>query len=131
MLSRRTLITLTGSVLTLAALAASPALAEEKFTPEALAAAQKAGKPILVEVAAPWCPTCKAQEPILNKLTTSDKFKSFVRLKVDFDSQKPDLKLLNARTQSTLIVYKGETEVGRSVGDTNEASVEALLAKAI
>ena len=86
---------------------------------------------MLVEVAAPWCPTCKAQRPIIDKLAATDKFKGFVLLTVDFDTQKDTLRKLNARSQSTLIVYKGATEVGRSVGDTNPASVEALLAKAL
>jgi hypothetical protein len=33
--------------------------------------------------------------------------------------------------ESTLIVYKGKTEVGRSTGDTDMMSIEALLDKAI
>lgn len=59
----------------LGALAAAPLLfgtaanaAEAVFTPEAFAAAQKAGKPILVHVTAPWCTVCAAQKPILAKL---------------------------------------------------------------
>ena len=117
--------------LSLALAAPAVALQGSKFAPAALADAQKAGKAILVEVSAPWCPTCKAQAPILGKLLTTDKYKGFVKLDVDFDSQKADLKQLNARQQSTLIVYKGDKEVGRSVGDTNPASIEALLAKAL
>ena len=107
------------------------ALQSSKFTSAALAEAQKAGKPILVEISAPWCPTCKAQKPILSRLLSSDKFKAFVALDMDFDSQKDDLKALKAQTQSTLIVYKGDKEVGRSAGDTDAASIEALLAKAL
>jgi thioredoxin 1 len=38
---------------------------------------------------------------------------------------------LKATSQSTLIVYKGETEKGRTVGDTNAASIEALLDQAL
>ena len=107
------------------------ALQMSKFTPAALADAQKTGKPILVEISAPWCPTCKVQKPILDRLLTSDKYKSFVTLEMDFDSQKDDLKALKAQMQSTLIVYKGDKEVGRSAGDTNPATIEALLAKAL
>jgi hypothetical protein len=33
--------------------------------------------------------------------------------------------------QSTLITFKGEQEVGRSVGDTRRGSIEALLDKAL
>ena len=36
--------------------------------PRLFAAAQNASNPILVEITASWCPTCKAQKPILNKL---------------------------------------------------------------
>lgn len=107
--------------------AASPST----FTPAALEAAQNAGKPVLVHISAPWCSTCRAQKPILGELTAKDKFKNFVVLDVDFDSQKDAVRSLNARNQSTLVVYKGKTEVGRSAGDTNAASIEALLAKAL
>jgi thioredoxin 1 len=107
------------------------ALSGTKFTPAALADAQKAGKSVLVEVGAPWCPTCKTQAPILSKLLGTDKFKSVVKLDIDFDSQKADLKALGVQQQSTLIVYKGDKEVGRSTGDTNAASIEAMLAKAL
>ncbi|MGD9805062.1 MAG: thioredoxin family protein [Hyphomicrobiaceae bacterium] len=50
------------SALTLPLLA-SPLLASDKiaFTPAAFEAAQKAGKPIIVDISATWCPTCKAQ----------------------------------------------------------------------
>lgn len=128
MISRRIALVLAATLPLVLSTAAS---AEEKFTPAALETAQKAGKPVLVEIAAPWCPTCRAQKPIIEGLAKSEKYKNFVFLKVDFDSQKDDVRKLNARSQSTLIVYKGPSEVGRSVGDTNPASVEALLAKAL
>lgn len=35
------------------------------------------------------------------------------------------------RTQSTLIVFKGKQETGRSTGDTNADSIAALLGKSI
>ena len=126
---RRAMLVTFGLSLSLAAPAV--ALQGSKFSPASLADAQKSGKAVLVEVAAPWCPTCRAQQPILGKLLSTDKFKAFVKLDVDFDSQKAELRQLNARQQSTLIVFKGDKEVGRSVGDTNPASIEALLAKAL
>lgn len=110
---------------------ASMASAGEKFTEAALETAQKAGKPILVDVAASWCPVCKAQESILDGLAKNEKFKNFVFLKMDFDTQKDELRKLKGTSHSTLIVFKGSNEVGRSIGDTNPESVEALLAKAL
>jgi thioredoxin 1 len=103
----------------------------QSYDQKAFAAAQAAGKPVLLHITAPWCSTCKAQEPILSKLEATPKFKDLVVLNIDFDSQKDLLRTLRVRTQSTLIVYKGKQEAGRSVGDTNAVSIEALLAKAL
>lgn len=101
------------------------------YTPEALAAVQKAGKPILVEVSAPWCPICKTQKPILAKLGADPRFKDLQVFDVDFDSQKPVLRALNGRMQSTLIAFTGETEVGRSVGETQPEWIDWLLEKVL
>jgi thioredoxin 1 len=111
---------------------ATAALAmDQKFDQKAFDAAQAAGKPILVEVSAPWCPTCKAQAPILSKLKGEARFKNLEAFNIDFDSQKDLLKKFNVRMQSTLIVFKGKQETGRSTGDTNAGSIEQLLDKSI
>ena len=131
MFSRRHVL---GAFVLAAAIAVAPyadAMTPKAFDQKAFEAAQAAGKPILVEVHAPWCPTCKAQQPILDNLTAKPAFRNFVTFRIDFDSQKDLLRKLNVRSQSTLIVFKGKTEAGRSTGDTNPASIEALLAKAI
>ena len=107
------------------------AMSPQPYTQQAFAAAQAAGKPILLHITAPWCPTCKAQRPILSKLEATPKFKDMVVLDIDFDTSKPLLRKLHVAQQSTLIVYKGKTEVGRSTGDTDPASIETLLGKAI
>jgi thioredoxin 1 len=44
---------------------------------------------------------------------------------------KPEVKRFGAQMQSTLIVFKGSTEQGRSVGDTKETSIAALLDKSL
>ena len=111
---------------------AVPAFAADMtFTPDALAAAQAANKSILVDISATWCPTCKAQAPIIQKLSADDKFKDLVILRVDFDSQKDVVRALGANSQSTLICFKGAKETARSVGDTDPASIETLLATAL
>lgn len=110
---------------------AVPALAATRFTPAALAEAQKAGKSILVEVSAPWCPVCRAQKVVLGELGKQARFKNIVKFVVDFDTQKDVLKALNVRAQSTLIVYKGDKETGRLAYDASKESIEALLAKAL
>ena len=127
---------MTHSFLSAAALAltlvATPALAAEQatYSPGAFAAAQAAGKPVVVDVSATWCSTCAAQKPIVQSLLKQPKFKDLVLLHVDFDSQKALLRKLNVREQSTFVVYKGREEVGRSTGDTDKGSIAALFAKA-
>jgi len=101
------------------------------FSANAFKAAQMAGDPILVEIHADWCPTCKAPKPILDKLTADPKFKELKIFRVDFDSMKPVVKQFGAQMQSTLIVFKGLAEQGRSVGDTKETSISALLNKSL
>jgi thiol-disulfide isomerase/thioredoxin len=110
---------------------AADAAENQKFEPAAFAAAQKDGKSILVHVTAPWCPTCKAQKPILDELTGKPELKDLVVFEIDFDTGGEALKAVNARSQSTLIAYKGETETGRSVGDTKKDSVTALVMSAL
>jgi thioredoxin 1 len=121
-----------GSVV-IALLMSLPAFAAEwkPFSSAALSVAQKDGKSILVDISAPWCPTCRAQKPILEELTAMPEFKDLVVLKIDFDTQQGDVRALNAQSQSTLIAFKGTKETNRSVGDTNQASIAALLKSAL
>jgi hypothetical protein len=46
-------------------------------------------------------------------------------------SQKEVVRRFGARMQSTLVVFKGNKEEGRSVGDTDRKSIAALLNKAL
>ena len=126
----RSLLLVVASVALMGSLPASAA-EWKPFDASAFAAAQKDGKSILVDIFAVWCPVCRAQNPILVQLTREPKFKDMVVFKVDFDTQKDDVRAFKAQSQSTLIVFKGETEKDRSVGDTNEQSIAALLEKAL
>ncbi|TXN26746.1 thioredoxin family protein [Methylobacterium sp. WL19] len=127
MISRRALL------LTTALLAAAPygASAAEPFDEAAFAAAQGAGRPVIVEVTAPWCPICKAQRPLLKALSEQPRFKDLAIYEIDFDTQKALMRRFDARMQSTLIVFKGREEVGRSVGETQGEWIEALVEKAL
>jgi len=119
-----------------AMLAATAAVAQSTgpaapFTQAAFEAAQSAGKSVIVEVTAPWCPTCKAQAPIISSLMARPDMKGVTLLKVDFDSQKDILRTLRVAQQSTLIAFKGKTETSRSIGDTTPAGIEKLFKSAI
>jgi thiol-disulfide isomerase/thioredoxin len=130
MLSRRAALV---AVAAASSVFVTPAFTTETkpFNQDDFAAAQKAGKPIFVAIHATWCPTCKAQKPILSELIAKPEFKDLVYFVVDFDSQKDAVKYFGARVQSTLIAFKGETETGRSAGDTERSSISALLHKTL
>ena len=109
------------------------AFAADRFVYEAKAfqAARDAGKPILVHVTAPWCGECKAQKPIVAALAQQPEYKELTIVDVDFDTQKDALRALNVQKQSTLVIYKGETEVTRAVGITRREAIEAVFKKAL
>lgn len=101
------------------------------YTQAAFDQLQQQGKPILVAVHADWCPTCRAQAPIIGALLQQDKFRGITALRVDFDTQKDVVRSFRVFQQSTLIVFKGGKEVGRSLGDTTRAGIERLLERAL
>ena len=102
----------------------------EPFTQKRFDELAAQGKPALVAVHADWCPTCKAQKPIVGELMGRPEFKDMTELVVDFDAQKPVVKQYKVSMQSTLIAFRGGKEVGRSVGDTTKAGIEGLVKKA-
>jgi thiol-disulfide isomerase/thioredoxin len=103
----------------------------EAFTPQAFAAAQAAGRPILVDVAANWCPICHAQEPIIEKLSADPKFDQLVIFRLDFDAQRDAWRGMGVRMQSTLIAFHGTRETARSVGETQAGPIAQVLAASL
>lgn len=101
------------------------------FTQAAFEASQQAGKPILVHVEASWCTTCAQQRPLLAKLEAEPQYDGLVVYNVDFDHQKDVVRAFKVQMQSTLIVFHGKTEEGRSTGDTDPASIRALVQKSL
>jgi thiol-disulfide isomerase/thioredoxin len=101
------------------------------FSQQVFEAAQAAGRPILIEITAPWCPTCKVQAPIIEELSSRDSFKDLIVLQVDFDTQTDIVRSLGANSQSTLIVFRGRNELSRSVGVTDPKAIEAQVTMAV
>lgn len=118
-------------VTTIMAMGTALAFDEQAFDAAKFKAAQQSGKSILVDAYAPWCPVCRAQHSVFEKLKQDAKFGTLTVFKIDYDHQPDALKALNVHRQSTLIAFKGEKETGRTVGDTNPNSIEALLQSAV
>lgn len=116
-------------VLSAAATAAS-ALEIKDYSPELLAAAQAAGRPVALHFHADWCPTCRAQESVFNALEPDPAF-AMTLLVVDYDRERELKRRLNVRFQSTLIVYRGKKETARVVGETTADKLKAALRSAL
>lgn len=91
----------------------------------------QAGQPVVVDVSATWCPTCKAQKPILERLMKQPAYQAVTLMTVDFDAEKATLRRFKVSQQSTLVAFKGKQEQGRSTGDTTPEGLEALLNKTL
>jgi thioredoxin 1 len=107
-----------------------PALARSSFSDAAFKSATASGRPVLIEFHADWCPTCRAQEKVVNTLVGQPAYSNVLVLRVLYDSQKDLLKRFGVRRQSTLILYKDGNEVGRAVGVTSSSGIASLLKKA-
>ena len=97
------------------------------YNPNQFAAAQQAGRTILVDVHADWCPTCRAQKPTLNKLRADPRLINVLFVTVDFDKQKDFLRSHRIPRQSTILVFKGTKETARSIAETNPARLRAAI----
>ncbi len=89
--------------------------------------AQGKGKTIVVDVYADWCPTCRAQAPILEQLRKERQDGNTLFVKVDFDKEKAFLRDHRIPRQSTVLVFKGEKEVVRSIAQTNRAKLRGAV----
>jgi len=114
----------------LSASALAQALTVAPYSPEALAKAQAAGQPVALHFRADWCPTCRAQDKVLDSLK-SDATLNITVLAVDYDKEVNLKKQDKVRAQSTFIVYKGTQETARMVGETSPEAVRAVLRSAL
>lgn len=109
------------------------AMAQATHTPYSdavLAAAEKKGKPYLLDFYASWCLTCRAQDKVLGQLQAEDaKYKNIQIIRVDWDDKasKPLIKANRIPRRSTLVMFEGKKELGRIVAQTGASKIRDLL----
>jgi thiol-disulfide isomerase/thioredoxin len=119
------------SMLALIVFASLASAAEVPFDQARFDAARSAGQPVAVVFHADWCPTCRAQAPLLQDLTQQPEFAPVTLYVANYDTEKKLKKSLGVTQQSTVVVFKGGKEVARSTGDTHEESLASLLRRAL
>jgi thioredoxin 1 len=111
--------------------AAAAAPAVQPFNQAAFDAAQKAGKPILVWVHAPWCPVCRQQAKTIARVTAEPFYRDMQVFRIDYDTQKPLWQKFGATMQSTVIAFHGKRETARIAHETDDGKVAAVIHSAI
>src|SRR5277367_6775676 len=97
--------------------------AEVPFDQAQFDAARAAGKPVAVVFHADWCPTCRAQAPVLKELAQTPELKPLTLYIANFDTESALKKSLGVTKQSTIVVFKSGREVARSTGDTQQDNI--------
>lgn len=101
------------------------------YTPGKIEAALGAGETVLVDYAADWCSTCKRQERVIRALRDAnpayDTAITFIRVDWDEYQRHAVTRSRGVPRRSTLLLLRGDEELGRLVAETREASIKALL----
>lgn len=109
--------------------------AARDYTPKLLKGELAAGKTVFLDFKASWCSTCAAQERVITALVEENPAYSTAIsfLNVDWDTWGGGdlVKSLNIPRRSTLVVLKGDRELGRLVAQTGRAEIKALLDTAL
>jgi thioredoxin 1 len=127
----KSLIAIIFSVVMLTVFATPLFAAEIPFNQAQYDSMLAAGKPVAVVFHADWCPTCRAQAPLLKELSQTPELKGLTLFVANFDTEKTLKQSLGVTKQSTVVVFKDGKESARSSGDTQQASLGALLRLAI
>lgn len=113
----------------------APAFAQQgawqTYSKAAFDRAMQAGQPVIVHVHADWCPTCKRQQPILRQISQAGQLNGVMTLTSSFDNDKAFNQANRVTSQSTIIVFKGGKEVGRSTGATDANAIRTLVGQAL
>ena len=112
-------------------LAGSAIAARLPFNQAQYEQAVAAGKPVVVYFHADWCPTCRAQQPIVDKLLGEPQFMSVTLFEADFDTETALEKSLKVTQQASFVVFKLGHEATLSTGQTQEPAIRAVLQQAL
>ncbi|MBO9399561.1 thioredoxin family protein [Shimia sp. R9_1] len=128
---RRTFLTAAAASL----LAPFAARAATDYTPGLVKQHLAKGDIVFLDFSATWCATCATQERVVNELIEENPAygETITFIKVDWDTyRKAELtKSLKIPRRSTLVVLKGDQELGRIVAGTSKSQIKGLLDTAL
>ena len=108
---------------------------ETTFNKKLFDKAQSEGKVVIVSSWIKYCSSCASQMKVLNKAKTEGKLFDIKFDNIEyfsFDITNKDIaNLFDVKFQTTLLVFKNNNEIYRSLGETTEDLIYKALKKAI
>ena len=99
------------------------------FSIEIFEEAKASGKTIVINSYEVWCGTCGKQTKILDQ--AEKEFKDIVFLSYEQSKNKKIAIKLGIKFWTTIVIYKGDNEVDRIVGQTNKKIIYAAIQKGV
>tara|TARA_B110001454_G_scaffold215253_1_gene236350 strand:+ start:109 stop:480 length:372 start_codon:yes stop_codon:yes gene_type:complete len=99
------------------------------FTNQIFKNALLEGKIVVINSWNKMCITCAAQVKILN--SAEKEFKDVIFLSFEQTNDKEIAKLLKIDYWTTIVIYKNDEEIYRSIGQTNKAEIFSIIKKSI
>lgn len=94
-----------------------------------------AGKTVFLDFYTDWCSTCRVQGSKIRKLMQANPAYeanvSFIKIDFDKHGNSSLANRLNIPRRSTLVVLKGDQELGRIVAGTRDKDIKALMDTAL
>ena len=102
---------------------------KSNFTIQKFETAKKNGETIVVTAWAKYCGTCKKQKVVLDQAEKD--FENVLFLYYNHPKMKDIAKYLKIVYRSTILVYKGNTEVSRTLGQLDKSIIYSNIKKGI
>ena len=99
------------------------------FSEEIFESAKASGKTVVVNSYEVWCGTCSKQTKILDQ--AEKKFKDIIFLSYEQSKNEDIAKKLSIDFWTTIVVYKGNEEVARIIGQTDKKTIYSAIEKGI
>ena len=91
--------------------------------------AKASGKTIVINSYEVWCGTCGAQTKVLNQ--AKKEFSEIIFLSYEQSKNKDIANKLKIKHWTTIVVYKGNNEVSRIIGQTKKEIIYSAIKKGI
>ncbi|MEM6304272.1 MAG: thioredoxin family protein [Pseudomonadota bacterium] len=106
-----------------------------EYQPGLIQSQLASGKTVFVDFGATWCSTCARQKRVINALRSSnpayDAAMTFVNVDWDTYARHSVTTSRGVPRRSTLLVLRGNQELGRIVAGTSESAIKALMNKGL